>query len=199
MKIEKINENKIKITLTVKDLEDRQLDFTSLKYNSPTTQQLFWEIMKEAEEECGFSASNSQLFIEAAAIKGGNFTLTITKLTANNQLPHLEKTLTKPKELKLKRKDSSVYSKYIYKFTSFDDLCHFASLPRKRKVFSNSLYEMKGSYYLIVNSKTPDLDVSLSDFAMKVDNAKYTEGILLEHGNVIIPKNALNKIEKYFV
>ena len=58
---------------------------------------------------------------------------------------------------------------------------------------------MKGSYYLIVNSKTPDLDVSLSDFAMKVDNAKYTEGILLEHGNVIIPKNALNKIEKYFV
>ena len=111
MKIEKINENKIKITLTVKDLEDRQLDFTSLKYNSPTTQKLFWEIMKEAEEECGFSASNSQLFIEAAAIKGGNFTLTITKLTANNQLPHLEKTLTKPKELKLKRKDSSVYSK----------------------------------------------------------------------------------------
>ena len=41
MKIEKINENKIKVTISFNDLEERNIDLNSLNYNSPETQELF--------------------------------------------------------------------------------------------------------------------------------------------------------------
>jgi AraC-like DNA-binding protein len=89
MKIEKINENKIKITLSARDLQERNLDFQALRYNSPEAQHLFWDMIKKAESEHGFSASNCQLFIEAASIMDGNFIVTITKMTDGRALPNI--------------------------------------------------------------------------------------------------------------
>ena len=54
MKFEKLSENKIKITLTSQDLKDKNIDFHSFMSNPLEKQDLFLDILEEAEEEIGF-------------------------------------------------------------------------------------------------------------------------------------------------
>ena len=42
---------KIKITLNIEDLNARNIDVQSFIYNSPESQDLFWDVMREAEKE----------------------------------------------------------------------------------------------------------------------------------------------------
>jgi len=101
VKIEKINDNKIKVTLSTSELEERNLDFQSLRYNTPEAQTLFWDMMKQAENEHGFKTTNCQLFIEAASINNGQFIVTVTKLQEKALPPSPQKRkLPVPKEIK---------------------------------------------------------------------------------------------------
>lgn len=50
MKIEKINENIIKVTISLSDLEERNIDFSAFNYNSPAAQELFWDMMEQPED-----------------------------------------------------------------------------------------------------------------------------------------------------
>ena len=65
MKIEKINENQIKCTLTKEDLYARQLKISELAYGSDKVKDLFIEICKKAFVECDFEADGTPLMIEA--------------------------------------------------------------------------------------------------------------------------------------
>lgn len=202
MKIEKINDNKIKVTLSEKDLADRNLDFQSLRHNSPEAQTLFWDMMKLAESEHGFTASNCQLFIEAASVTNGNFIVTITKIHDVPALPTNRSISTKltPSSLKVKRKSSSFSQNCIIRFSSFDnifDAIRQNSLPYK---ITSSLYEYKNNYYLLLKptiSQTNELKkvvFLLSEFGEIVHDFKYTEGIINEYGTKIIGKDALKTL-----
>jgi len=204
MKIEKINDNKIKITLSAKDLSDRNLDFQSLRHNSPEAQSLFWDMMKLAETEHGFTASNCQLFIEAASVMNGNFIVTITKIHDVPALPSTRSLNSKlaPSSLKVKRKPTSYSQNCIIRFSSFDniiDALRQTSLPTK---ISSTLYEYKGVYYLTLKpglSQTNEFKkiiLLLSEFGEITHDSKYTEGIISEYGNKIIAKDALKTLNK---
>ena len=54
MKIEKINENQIRCTLTRADLEKRQIKLSELAYGSEKARALFREMMLQAFQEFGF-------------------------------------------------------------------------------------------------------------------------------------------------
>ena len=88
MKIEKLNENKLKITLSIDDLEERNINLHSFMYNSPESQDLFWELLQTAEKECGFNVDDSMIYVEASTTGSGNFTLLVTK---TNEKPIAEK------------------------------------------------------------------------------------------------------------
>ena len=53
MKIEKINENQIRCTLTKTDLADRELKISELAYGSEKAKTLFKDMMEMASYECG--------------------------------------------------------------------------------------------------------------------------------------------------
>ena len=91
MKIEKINENKIKVTISFNDLEERNIDLNSLNYNSPETQELFWDMMEQAEIQLGFTASDAQLCIEAVADADEGFVILITKMDEDNEFESIHK------------------------------------------------------------------------------------------------------------
>ena len=80
MRIEKIGENKIRIFVTFDDLEERDIDLSSFNYNSPETQELFWDLMEQAELELGFETHESQLCIEAVTDVEQGFVITITRI-----------------------------------------------------------------------------------------------------------------------
>lgn len=51
MKIEKLNDDKIRITLNLKDLEENHIDFHTFMSNSIESQELFLDMLDKAEKE----------------------------------------------------------------------------------------------------------------------------------------------------
>ena len=54
MKFEKLNENKIRITLNNHDLIEKNIDFNSFMSNSKESQNLFLDMLDEDEKKVGF-------------------------------------------------------------------------------------------------------------------------------------------------
>ena len=61
MKFEKLNENKIKIIVSMKDLEDKDISLHDFMSNSIESQELFLDLLEEAEEKVGFKTSNCKI------------------------------------------------------------------------------------------------------------------------------------------
>ena len=196
MKIEKLNDNKIKITLSSDDLKARNIDVHSFIYNTPESQDLFWDVMREAEKEYGFSIDESMIFVEASSTTSGIFTLTVTKTASSLGSGSLRNKIRK-QNYKLKRKASNAPLDHsIYRFDNFDDFCDFCKIVSKKDFGENSLYEFQDNYYLIVSSIANHL---ILEYAHKERNTDILVAKLAEYGNLIAKKNAIKKISDSFV
>ena len=69
MKIEKLNENKIRIILNLDDLKERDIDSEIFLTNSIESQSIFLDMLDTAEKEVGFVTDNCRIMIEALALK----------------------------------------------------------------------------------------------------------------------------------
>ena len=63
MKIEKINDNKIRCTLTSADLAERNLKLSELAYGTEKARSLFQDMMLEANQQFGFNVDNAPLMV----------------------------------------------------------------------------------------------------------------------------------------
>ncbi len=86
MKIEKINENQIRCTLTRADLADRQLKLSELAYGTEKARSLFHDMMQQAASEFGFEAEDMPLMIEAIPAAADSIVLVITKVDNPDEL-----------------------------------------------------------------------------------------------------------------
>ena len=86
MKIEKINENQIRCTLTREDLETHQVNLKELAYGSEKAKKLFRDMMQQAQIEFGFEADNIPLMIEAIPVNGESVILIVTKVEDPEEL-----------------------------------------------------------------------------------------------------------------
>ena len=80
MKIEKLNDNQIRCTLTHADLADRQLKLSELVCGSEKAKSLFQDMMQQAASEFGFETEDMPLMIEAIPAAPDCITLIITKV-----------------------------------------------------------------------------------------------------------------------
>lgn len=86
MKIEKINDNQIRCTLTKEDLADRQIKISELAYGTDKAKSLFRDMMQQAAYEFGFEANDIPLMIEAIPISSESIILIITKVEDPEEL-----------------------------------------------------------------------------------------------------------------
>ena len=86
MKIERIDDNSIKCTLSSTDLSARDLNLRDMTYGSQAAKRLFNEMMQKAKEEVGFSIENTPLMIEAIPLQGGAVQLIISKVDDPEEL-----------------------------------------------------------------------------------------------------------------
>ncbi len=86
MKIEKINENQIRCTLTRADLEERHIRLSELAYGSENAKSLFRDMMQQANLEFGFEADNTPLMIEAIPVSADSIILIISKVDDPEEL-----------------------------------------------------------------------------------------------------------------
>lgn len=86
MKIEKINDNQIRCTLTRADLAERQLHLSELAYGTEKARSLFHDMMQQAAYEFGFEAEDIPLMIEAIPASSDSIVLIITKVEDPDEL-----------------------------------------------------------------------------------------------------------------
>lgn len=86
MKIERINENQIRCTLTSVDLSKRNLNLGELAYGSEKARNLFREMIQKAYNEVGFEADDIPLMVEAIPLSNESVMLVITKIEDPEEL-----------------------------------------------------------------------------------------------------------------
>ena len=207
MKIEKLNENKIRITLNTQDLAEKNIDFHSFMSNSKESQNLFLDMLNEAEKRVGFVTKDYKIRIEALAMSDGNFILTITRF--NTKIETDTQSL-KNKKVRIKRKNLNINSnELLYCFENFDDFCNFSSVISKIDGFSTFaksviLYLYKDNYYLSfsnINNEHENIKLLytlITEFGTYVYNCDLFNKILSEHGKIVIKNNAIKTCIKFF-
>ena len=207
MKFEKLNENKIRITLTIQDLAEKEIDFHVFMSNSAEAQDVLLDMLEQAKKETGFDPEDYNLKVEALVMADTNFIFTITKL------PPEEKSKISKRKFTVKRKNIVPSStQAVYCFNSFDDFNDFLVFLSKNTLFnykklakSITLYEYKEKYYLLMNNiNTEFIDkikfyTCITEFAKCVTNSKVFASKLKECGTLIMKNNALEIGFKHFV
>lgn len=86
LKIEKINANQIRCTLTREDLESRDIKLSELAYGNAKARSLFSEMMKQAYQKYGFDVSGEPVMVEAVPVSSDALVLTITRVDSPEEL-----------------------------------------------------------------------------------------------------------------
>ncbi len=207
MKFEKLSENKLRITLNIRDLADKDIDYHSFMSNSVDTQKLFLDMLEKAEEEVGFKTKNYKIMIEAVVTSTGEFIVTVTR-----SLPDSVGISSKKKTFKTKRKTvNSLNNKIIYSFNSFEDFCLFCNSLDKNIVKNLNkiskditLHFFKNTYYLLIENSntnyvyTKSLINYVAEFGTYSHNSHILCYELSEYGKLIFKNNAIKLCLKYF-
>ena len=96
MKIEKINDNQIRCTLSKEDLADRNIKLSELAYGTGKTRELFQDMMQQANDDFGFEVNDIPLMVEAIPVSPETIVLVITKVENPSETEeHLSKFFSK--------------------------------------------------------------------------------------------------------
>ena len=171
MKIEKIEINKIRVTLSALDLVDMNVNVKSLTPNSPRLHSFLYEVMEKVKEETGFNPYTGQVVVEATPNDDG-IILMVTKLSE-----HKEPLKRKPKNIRVAGHRS--VKKLTYKFDSFEHLCRLFSCSEPKSFYSAGLYEYMENFYLVAPKNAA---AALSEFGDAKDTLSLSESFLEEHG-----------------
>ena len=225
MKIERINENQVKIMLNSFDLNERNIKLAELAYGSEKAQALFRDIMEEAHTQCGFEAENLPLMIEAIPYSQDSITIIVTKVQNPNDLEERFKQLqrkinhgttdngadpsTYQSGARFEREPSIAATPPVMVF-SFDTL-DVAALAASRIIggfpgeleYSDTLYKLGDLFYLYIGLQTHNSELVskinpiVSEFGQQHAVSTYSKYYLTEHASVIIGDGALQKLAVY--
>ena len=200
MKIERINDNKLKIVLTKQDLIEKDIDIHTLNPNSIESQDLFFDILQELEFYYGFDMGNSQILLEGISTSNGGMILTVTRNSPNAHSHEKKKPM--PKIKATKKECIKDVKELIYKFDSFDSFLEFVyRLKRMNIKYENSLYEYNENYYLVLSCTADHQETYKKLLFILSDYATFTANMsiknkLCEHGSLIISKTAIQTLRK---
>ena len=207
MKIEKLTENKIRVIINSDELgNSNDINLHNLMSKAMETQEIFSDILKQAEKEVDFHTDGCKLLIEAFSSLEDIFVLTITRYFPDTN------TTNPKKKLVVKRKTFNKSSDHaICQFETFDAFCDFCtnlkSLHKTSavKLAKNiSLFTWKNTHYLVlkkINTKDANLKLfysTLSEFGKLLSCSEHFEAKLLEHGKIVIKKNAIDIGTRFF-
>ncbi len=207
MRIERINENKIKVLIDDAEAKEWNVTLKKISENTPEAQRMFNRAITMARDSIDFSIDGAKLFVEAIPSYSDGIGMLITKVFSDAELQDAVSNcsykgkirrgeVTRAIERPVKRR------KYIYKFEDFDSVCAAAGELDKKYAGFSTLYKMEERFYLYLIPETPiellDADILLSEFSERVPNGQYMHGRLNEYGVIMIEENALDIINKFF-
>ncbi len=217
MKIEKVNDNQIRCTLSKKDLADRQIKLSELAYGSEKAKGLFRDMIEQANYEFGFEVDDIPLMIEAIPLSGENIILQITKVEYPEELDtRFSKFSEEGEEEEEIISESSILPELqgekadgLSNLTKLFEFKNLGQIERLAQVLGgfydgeNDLYkdETKNCLYLLVqkSSHTPEefnkVCNVICEYAIHRKYVPAKEAFLKEHGKLLVKGNALQVLE----
>lgn len=207
MKVEKINENKIKITLSIDELNQRNITLKDIEKDSIKAKKLFLELIEESNLESTFIFEHAQLFVEASTDNNDFFTVTITKIEDFPDLSKynlIDENLEKSKKSKKNNLNSDFILFNIFSFNSIDTLLEMCDILNSNKYFlgKNTLMKYKDEYFLIFskysvkNIKFTSTYSILNEFCANSYEGAIYETSLKEKSKLIVKDRALQTLKK---
>lgn len=217
MKIEKVNDNQIRCTLSKQDLAERQIKLSELAYGSEKAKGLFRDMIEQANYEFGFEVDDIPLMIEAIPLSGENIILQITKVEYPEELDtrfskfsegrEAEEELTNETsilpEFQGEKADAISNLTKMFEFKTLEQTERLAQVLGGFYMGENDLYkdEAKNRFYLLVqkSNHTPEefnkVCNIISEYAVHRKYAPAKEAFLKEHGKLLVKANALQVLE----
>lgn len=216
MKIEKINDNKIKIMFDSKELEENNITVHSFLSNSIESQKLFLAILDIANEDFGFDISNSLVSCETISFSNQNFVIIVTKTNdkiSNNLYTNFQNNSKETSSLNkfsfnfigddlLKSKISTniIQDMLLYSFNNINDVFAFSDYLNntiKTENISSFFYKYNNCFFIKINLENLDFEFKNTLISIL---SEYKENLVLsplaiakfeEFSTVLINNNAL--------
>lgn len=222
MEMEHINENTIRVLIESADLEERGVTFLDLLGNHKQIENFFYSILEEVDVDEQFHESDAITFqvlpngngLELFISKGGpindqlDFSSASEDLNSDEFSQYIKKQMIQNAEKSDNKTDEYVShtedetKEIVLKFNEFEDMIELSKMMHLDNAVTN-LFLYKDIYYLNLiffidelTERSADEEIALAlEFA---DKTPVTQGILEEHGKLIMEKNALELTRHYF-
>ncbi|GEN52887.1 adaptor protein MecA [Halobacillus faecis] len=212
MEIERINENTVKFYVTYQDVEQRGFDREEIWYNRERSEQLFWEMMDEVNDQENFQA-DGPLWIQVQAMdKGLEVIVTKAQVSQDGQkleLPNEDgKAIDVPVDEKLEsllddkfhssedydqrneyeedQEESDEPLTFTLKFNDFEDVIQLSHYVLPVESMEQRLFHFEDRYYLYIQFN----DENMSD-----DDQENVLSQLMEYGHE--SSLTIHRLEEY--
>lgn len=222
--IERINEHTLKFYLSYEDIEERGYSKDDVWYNREKSEELFWNMMDEINDNTEFEV-DGPLWIQVHAMKSG---IEVIVTRAQKQDDEWESPFDEDSEMEehfdaeISAKDLSSLSDLfhdklfgseekeekivkaegrMYRFKDIEDVIQLASKIIDYEAYLQAvLYSYDDRYYVYVNptlldNVTEDIYGILSEYGTRVKETKY---VLDEYGTVVSSNEPFTTLLHYF-
>ncbi len=225
MRIEKITENTIKVTLAAKDFENRGIEASKFKFSSPACQELLWDIIDHAEIEMGLNGLGDRIIVETVADSQGNCVITVTRSEDLEKLSKADQKYDQNEDGDMedlldalfdtsdhadtgfsRETEVSRYNDYmVFCFPDFESLIGAVGHCSAPKAIPSKLYTYNGNYYLVLSISERNFYTYLRfeevcyEFNGSKAETETTMPILQEHGKPLMRRSAIQSLINKFM
>ena len=217
MNIERINDNTIKLFLTNRDIEARGYDSNTVWLNPAKSDQLFMEVLQEADER-EYLEAEGLMWAYVRSLDGG-VEIVVTRSEAMKEIEKMFSTMfevstdlddvmgdlmdsSEDVTFEYEEDNAEVFydAALAYAFNDIDDIVPLAHRLIAEDI-KTSLYTIEGSYYLAIdiNDMAPkdiaNIDAQVSEYLAK---SAMTIHYLEEYGKLIMEDNCFDTIVSHF-
>lgn len=197
MRVERLNQDKIRIFLTFDDLTERGIEKDDMWRDIPKVHELFNDMMDHAHDEVGFTV-NGPVAVEVFSLPAQGMVVIVTrgKTEAHSDADDLDYDDIYEMQVTLEESDDIVYV-----FHDFDHLIELAHRIQGKAPYGGSAYAYRDRYYLVFEdvdmerSEYDDFIAVLSEYGEASTLTKY---VLQEYGKSIVEKEAVDVLCRYF-
>ncbi|MCL1997943.1 MAG: adaptor protein MecA [Turicibacter sp.] len=211
MQIKKNSDIQIEFILTEVDLEEYDIKISELTHGSEKAHMLFQEMMYRAYTEHDFDAENTRLMVEVR-IEIKRVIVVVTKIAEafenhkmggnwhpNWDIPDFMQAMLMGKD-DFDPPEQEVRNNAVFSFNDLDEIANAAK--RIRFVTCESrLYRYTSRYFLIIQDDDPSsiatTETILGEYGERYGSKELSEAYLIEYGELIIPKLAIEKLATY--
>ncbi|WP_100331439.1 adaptor protein MecA [Bacillus xiapuensis] len=190
MKIERLSDNKVKLTITYEELRKKGCLKKHILEDSFIWHEIFDEMLEAIEEQLKID-TEGMIAIEVHSMAGEELVLILT-------IEHLE-FLDKLKEAAIARAGERGF-KHTIKFTDIENVISLVHDEKRIRPISSSLFYFKGAYYLCLSfdfSQQYELfEAVLKEYGTY---SSLSVEMLEEYALTVIPSNALMKVYDHFI